>query len=162
MFWLGWSADYPDGENFLSLLYVPSGKTQHDGENIPNYDNPAYDRLFQQMKSMPDGAAKQALVDRMVRLVQEDAPWTMGFFSYTSAAAQRWVHNYKLAILVRDHGRYLRLDVQDRVASLRAWNRPVWWPVALLGAVWALRRRLHRQRLRVAPAVASAVEQGGS
>jgi len=34
--------------------------------------------------------------------------------------------------LIRDHGRYLRLDTQARVASLAAWNRPVWWPVAAL------------------------------
>jgi hypothetical protein len=74
----------------------------------------------------------------------------MGFFPYTSAAAQRWVHNYKPAILIRDHGRYLRLDLTDRVASLQAWNRPVWWPVALMGALlaagaWALRRHLRRR-----------------
>ena len=38
-------------------------------------------------------------------------------------------------------------DVPARVAALQAWNRPVWWPMALvllglLGVtVWALRRR---------------------
>jgi len=110
--------------------------------------------LFSQMKAMPDGPARQALIDRMVRIAQQDAPWTMGFFPYTSAAAQRWVHNYKPAILIRDHGRYLRLDLTDRVASLQAWNRPVWWPVALMGALlavgaWALCRHL---RLREAQA----------
>ena len=150
VFWLGWLADYPDAENFLFLLYGPSGKTQFDGENTSNYANPEYDRLFSQMKAMPDGPARQALIDRMVRIAQQDAPWTMGFFPYTSAAAQRWVQNYKPAILIRDHGRYLRLDLTDRVASLQAWNRPVWWPVALMGALlaagaWALRRHLRRR-----------------
>ena len=40
----------------------------------------------------------------------------------------------KPAILIRDHGRYLRLDVPARVAALAAWNRPVYWPLALLAA----------------------------
>ena len=47
----------------------------------------------------------------MVQIVQDDAPWSFGFFPYASAAAQSWVHNSKPAILIRDHGRYLRLDV---------------------------------------------------
>jgi len=138
VFWLGWNADYPDAENFLFLLYGPAGKTRYDGENTSNYANPEFDRLFVQMKMLDDGPAKQALIDKLVRIVQEDAPWTMGFFPYASAAAQRWVHNYKPAILIRDHGRYLRLDLEDRVASIAAWNRPVWWPLALLAAAAAL------------------------
>jgi hypothetical protein len=84
------------------------------------------------MKTLPDGPQKQKAVDEMVALVREDAPWTMGFYPYASAAAQRWVKNYKPAILIRDHGRYLRLDVADRVASQAAWNRPVWWPLVLM------------------------------
>jgi ABC-type transport system substrate-binding protein len=139
VFWLGWNADYPDAENFLFLLYGPAGKTKYDGENTSNYANPEYDRLFVQMKMLEDGPEKQALIDKLVRIVQEDAPWTMGFFPYASAAVQQWVHNSKSAILVRDQGRYLRLDVAQRVASLHAWNRPVWWPVlALLAAALAL------------------------
>ena len=150
VFWLGWNADYPDAENFLFLLYGPAGKTRHDGENTSNYENAEYDRLFVRMKSLDDGPEKQALIDRMVSIVREDAPWTMGYFPYASAAAQRWVRNYKPAILVRDHGRYLRLDTADRVASLAAWNRPLWWPVLLLVAgaaalVWAAVRALRRR-----------------
>jgi ABC-type transport system substrate-binding protein len=153
VFWLGWNADYPDAENFLFLLYSKSGKTKFDGENTSNYASPAFDRAFEQIKAMEDGPAKQALIDEAVRIVREDAPWTMGFFPHASAAAQRWVHNYKPAILIRDHGRFLRLDVADRVAALEAWNRPTWWPlVALLAAgaalaagavrVWRRRERL--------------------
>jgi len=150
VFWLGWLADYPDAENFLFLLYGPTGKTKFDGENTSNYASAEYDRLFVQMKTLPDGPDKQALIDRMVRLVQDDAPWTMGYFPYTSAASQRWVKNFKPAILTRDHGRYVRLDVADRVAALQAWNRPLWWPLIALAAgaavlVWAAVRALRRR-----------------
>jgi ABC-type transport system substrate-binding protein len=153
VFWLGWNADYPDAENFLFLLYGPAGKTKHDGENTSNYESPQYDAMFQRLKTLDDGPEKQQLIDRMVALVREDAPWTMGFFPWASAARQAWVHNYQPAILIRDHGRYLRIDTEARVAAQRAWNRPVWWPV-LLGAavvmalVWAARRQLkQRERL---------------
>ena len=150
VFWLGWNADYPDAENFLFLLYSKAGKTKYDGENTSNYDSPEYDRLFERMKSLPDGPEKQQLIDEMVRVARADAPWTMGFFPYSSAAVQRWVLNNKPAILVRDQARYLRLDVPQRVAALAAWNRPVWWPLVLmlaaaLALVWVARRHLRRR-----------------
>ncbi len=132
VFWLGWNADYPDAENFMFLLYSKAGKTKHDGENTANYDSPAFDKLFLQMKTLPDGPRKQALIDEMTTLVREDAPWTMGFFPFASAAAQSWVHNYKPAVLFRDHGRFLRVDVKERLARQQAWNKPVWWPIGLL------------------------------
>jgi ABC-type transport system substrate-binding protein len=150
VFWLGWNADYPDAENFLFLLTTLAGKTKYDGENTSNYANPVYDRMFDEMKALPDGPAKQKLIDEMIAIVQQDAPWTMGFFPYTSAAVQHWVHNSKPAILVRDHGRYLRLDVNDRVAKLKAWNHPVWWPMLLLLAaavalIWVARHNLRKR-----------------
>jgi ABC-type transport system substrate-binding protein len=134
IFWLGWLADYPDPENFLFLLYGPTGKTKHDGENTANYASAEYDRLFTQMKTQANGPERQTLIDQMVAVAQQDAPWAMGYFPYVSAAHQRWVKNYKPAILIRDHGRYLRLDVADRRAAQAEWNRPVWWPLFAIGA----------------------------
>jgi ABC-type transport system substrate-binding protein len=153
VFWLGWLADYPDAENFLFLLYGPNGKTLHEGENTANYANPEFDNLFSQMKLLDDGPRKQTLIDRMVAITQHDAPMSFGYFPYSSGAAQSWVHNYQPAVLIRDHGKYLRLDVPERVRKLAAWNRPVWWPLALIGAgvlalLW-LGWRIVRRRERV-------------
>ena len=133
VFWLGWLADYPDAENFLFLLYGPNGKTKFDGENTANYASPEFDKLFAQMKLLDDGPQKQALIDKMVKISQDDAPWSFGYFPYSSSAAQSWVHNFKAAVLIRDHGRYLRLDPVERVKRLKEWNQPVWWPMALVG-----------------------------
>jgi ABC-type transport system substrate-binding protein len=134
VFWSGWNADYPDAENFLFLFYGPNAKSVSDGENTANYQNPVFDKLFAQLKTLEDGPQKQAVIDQMVRILQDDAPWSMGFYPWASAAVQGWVKNSKPAILVRDHGRYLRLDIPARVAALQTWNRPVWWPLMLLAA----------------------------
>jgi ABC-type transport system substrate-binding protein len=152
VFWLGWNADYPDAENFLFLLTTLAGKTKYDGENTSNYANPEYDRLFDQMKVLEDGPAKQKLIDQMVEIVRADAPWTMGYYPYASAAVQHWVYNSKSAVLVRDQARYLRLDPAERVARMAAWNRPVWWPMGLglaaALALWWIGRRSLRLRER--------------
>jgi ABC-type transport system substrate-binding protein len=150
VFWLGWLADYPDAENFLFLLYGPNAKSVSDGENTSNYQNPAFDKLFVQLKSLDDGPRKQAVIDEMVQMVQQDAAWSFGFYPWASSAVQGWVHNSKPAVLIRDHGRYLRLDVPVREAALAAWNKPVWWPLAALGVLVLLvlvytRRSLKRR-----------------
>jgi ABC-type transport system substrate-binding protein len=150
VFWLGWNADYPDAENFLFLLYGKSGKTKYDGENTSNFESDSYDRLFEQMKTLADGPEKQKLIDDMVQIARDEAPWTMGYFPYASASAQQWVHNSKPAVLIRDQLRYLRLDLPQRSAQLAAWNHPVWWPLALLGGAvlalwWVARRHLSRR-----------------
>jgi ABC-type transport system substrate-binding protein len=150
VFWLGWNADYPDAENFLYALTTTAGKTRYDGENIANYANPAFDRLFAQMKVLEDGPAKQQLIDQLVAIVREDAPWTMGYFPWASAAVQHWVYNSKSSVLVRDQSRYLRVDPQERVARIASWNRAVWWPMLLAfglvaAVVWSGRRKLQQR-----------------
>ena len=153
VFWLGWNADYPDAENFLFLLWGPAGKTKFDGENTSNYASAEFDRRFVRMKSLDDGPEKQKLIDELVAIAREDAPWTMGFFPHASAAVQGWVHNARQVILVRDTGRYLRLDSAARAQKIAEWNRPVWWPIglmlaAVLALLWLARRTLRvRERM---------------
>ena len=150
MFWLGWLADYPDAENFLFLLYGPNGKTKHDGENTSNYETQGFDDRFARLKLLEDGPEKQKLIDEMVKIAQEDAPWSFGFFPYSSAAVQGWVGNSKPATLVRDHLRYLKLDLPAREAAVTGWNRAIWLPAALgalafAALIWAAVRAFRRR-----------------
>jgi ABC-type transport system substrate-binding protein len=149
----GWLADYPDAENFLFLLYGPNAKSTSDGENTSNYANAEYDSLYARLKDIDDGPDKQALIDRMTAIAQQDAPWSFGYFPYSSGAFQSWVHNAKPAVLVRDMARYYRIDAQARVARQAEWNQPVWWPLlvglAAVGAVVVLAVRSLRRRERL-------------
>jgi hypothetical protein len=50
---------------------------------------------------------------------------------------QHWVYNSKPAILIRDHGRYLRIDVEERRRAQAEWNQPIWWPMIVLTLLFA-------------------------
>ncbi len=145
IFTWGWLADYPDAENFLFLLYGPNAKSLHDGENAANYQSPAYDELYAKLRFMNDGPEKQAVIDKMVRILQEDSPWSWGYFPYASGAYQHWVRNGKPSIMVRNQGQYYRIDTKERVKSLARFNEPVYWPLAAVFALiaamawWAVR-----------------------
>lgn len=166
IFWWGWLADYPDAENFLFLLYGPNGKAEHEGENAANYANPEYDRLYKRMQTLDDGPHKQAVIDRMVDILREDAPWAWGYFPYAASAFQPWVHNGKPSILIRDMAMYYRIDPELRTRKWAEWNRPVYWPLALLlvGALWLVwrLRASHAERERAVARPAEAVGRGGA
>ena len=57
IFWAGWLADYPDAENFLFLLYGPNAKSKSQGENVANYENPEFDKLFASCRRSTTGRA---------------------------------------------------------------------------------------------------------
>jgi len=151
----GWLADYPDAENFLFMLYGPNSKalTHGNGENSANYQNPEFDRLFQQMKFLEDGPEKQKLIDQMISIAQQDAVWSFGFFPTSAAAYHQWITNGKPTQIIRNHIGYLRLDPELRARKIAEWNQPIWWPVpllllTLLAAIvpaWAAWRRRERE-----------------
>jgi ABC-type transport system substrate-binding protein len=168
LYWAGWLADYPDAENFLFLLYGPNAKSKTQGENISNYENPEYDKLYSELQSLDDGPRKQQVMDRMIAILQQDAPWAFGYIPYAGLAFQQWVTNAKPSILIRDMAKYYRIDPVLRATKQAQWNRPLWWPLGvaallLLLLAWAGRRSyLARERATGrAAAPAAAAGAGG-
>ena len=47
LFWAGWGADFPDPLNFYMLLYSKNSLLDFAGENITNFSNATYDKLFE-------------------------------------------------------------------------------------------------------------------
>lgn len=136
-FW-GWLADYPDPENFLFLLYGPNSKVKTDGENVANYANAEFDKLFERMKDLDDTDERRALIKRMVEIVQQDAVWLWGWTDEFSGAYHQWVHNAKPSNIIRDQLQYMRIDPALRVRMVEQWNPANPWPlVALLALLFA-------------------------
>ncbi len=138
MFVWGWNADYPDPENFLFLFQSSQSRARHQGENAANYSNPEFDRLFDQMKNLDNGPQRQALIDRMVAILHEDAPWSFGYFPKDYSLHHGWMRNVKPNQMARNGLKYQRVDAALRARMRARWNRPMWWPVALLALAFAL------------------------
>jgi len=136
LYFLGWNADYPDPENFLFLLHGAQSKVKTQGENASNYENPEFDRLFERMKNMSNGPERQAIIDRMVAIARQDAPWVWSFFPKDYTLHHAWVANVKPNQMANNALKYERIDPALREKLRREWNRPVVWPaVALLAVV---------------------------
>lgn len=135
LFMFGWNADYPDPENFLFLLYGPNGKVEHAGENAVNYNNPEFNALFDQMKNMENSPERQRIIDRMVDILQHDAPWIWGFYPKAFSLYHDWYGNVKPNLMANNTLKYKRVDPETRIVRQQAWNPPVIAPLALFGLV---------------------------
>lgn len=131
----GWNADYPDPENFLFLLYGPQSRVKHQGENSANYENPEYDRLFDQMKNIPNGPRRQEIIDKMLEIARHDAPWVWGFHPKEYTLFHAWLSNVKPNQMARNQLKYQQVDPQLRIAKRAEWNQPVVWPMAVAGGL---------------------------
>ena len=132
LFMVGWSADYPDPENFLFLLYGPQSRAKHQGENAANYENPEFDALFERMRNMPNGPERQKIIDRMNEIFRHDAPWIGGFHPKNFALFHSWLGNAKVNEISGNNLKYLKVDAAKREVLRREWNRPVLWPLVLV------------------------------
>ncbi|MBK9160139.1 MAG: ABC transporter substrate-binding protein [Nitrosomonadales bacterium] len=137
MFYFGWNADYPDPENFFFLLHGPQGKVKYGGENAANYSNPAYDRLFEQMKNMDNGPERQAIINDMQEILRRDSPWLWGFHPKNYVLQHGWLHNIKPNIMANNKLKYWRVDVAQREQKRSEWNRPAHWPLVSGVALFA-------------------------
>ncbi len=152
----GWNADYPDPENFLFLLYGPQRKVGNNGENAANYDNAEYNRLFVQMKNMEPGPQRMRIINRMIAILREDAPWLWGYHPMEYALYHSWYRNVKPNRLAYNTIKYFRIDPVLREQKRREWNEPVIWPIGtgiallvicLMPAWLAYRRRERKQSI---------------
>lgn len=134
----GWNADYPDAENFLFLLYGSQRVVGNGGKNSSNYDSQEYNDLFEQMKNMEDGAERQKIIDRMVNVLRQDAPWLWGYHPKDYGLYHDWLQNVKPNRISHNKIKFYKIDAALREQKRNEWNAPVFWPMLIILAVFVL------------------------
>ncbi len=131
LFQWGWNADYPDPENFLFLLYGPNGKVETSGENAANYQNVEFDRLFETMRVMDNGKERQAIIEEMITILRDDAPWVWGYHPKDFLLTHTWNKNIKPNLMANNTLKYRGVDTELRKQLRHQWNKPLFWPLAM-------------------------------
>jgi oligopeptide transport system substrate-binding protein len=107
-----WSADYPDGDNFLQLLYGPNSGMANDAR----FDLPEFNELYRQARRLPDSPERTKLYQAMTKYVAVYAPWKLGIHPIENAVAQPWVRNYKRNQNILAPWKYLDIETAQRQA----------------------------------------------
>ena len=98
-----WIADYPDGDNFMQLLYGPNtGQSNNACAKIPEYD-----KLYAQTAKMPAGPERDKLYQEMARIIENYAPWRLMISRYRNQLMQPQVQGYKRHPILHSHWQYI-------------------------------------------------------
>jgi len=98
-----WIADYPDGDNFMQLLYGPNTGASNGGcAKIPEYD-----ALYAKTARMPPGPERDKLYQEMTRIAEAYAPWRLTISRYRNQLLQPRVEGYKKHPILRAQWQYL-------------------------------------------------------
>ncbi|HSS71800.1 MAG TPA: ABC transporter substrate-binding protein, partial [Casimicrobiaceae bacterium] len=86
-----WSADYPDGDNFMQLLYGPNSEQSNNG----CYESKAFDAFYAKSTQIPDSAERNHLFLEMTRQMEVDGAWSLHVSRERNQLLWPWVQGYK-------------------------------------------------------------------
>ncbi|HEY0858382.1 MAG TPA: ABC transporter substrate-binding protein [Albitalea sp.] len=107
MMWrVGSSAASPDGQGALERLYGPStGKG-----NLARFRLPAFDKIYEDMKMVPDGPERQLLFDQATKLLVAYAPYRIHVHRILTDLAYPEVIGYRRPPFWQDWWQYVDID----------------------------------------------------
>jgi ABC-type transport system substrate-binding protein len=110
MFTLGNISTTPEGFGFLGLLYG-----QNAGfSNLARFRLPEFDKLYEQARAMPDGPAREKVMQKMNELVTVYAPWNITVFRYENVLVHPWITSFKYSGYTQHPWPYLDVDNAKR------------------------------------------------
>ncbi|WP_229418099.1 ABC transporter substrate-binding protein [Massilia sp. Root351] len=110
MFETNWIADFPDGDNYLQLLYGPnSGRANYARFNLPEYN-----RRYERARQLGDTPERRVLYREMKQLIHAYNPWVLLTHPISADIRQPWLKNYIRHPVEFTNWRYLDLDVAER------------------------------------------------
>ncbi|MDE0860298.1 MAG: ABC transporter substrate-binding protein [Akkermansiaceae bacterium] len=72
---MAWGLDYPDAENVLQLFYGPNSSP---GSNSSNFNNPKYNKLFEESIVMQPGSERTEIYRKLNQIIIDDVPAVCG------------------------------------------------------------------------------------
>lgn len=102
----GWTLDYPDAENIFQLLV---SSNYPPGPNASFYTNKEFNKMYDRLSKLPDGEEKKNLITKMEKIVNEDVPWVMQYYSRNFILYHDYVKNYRPSDLIWSYPKYLRV-----------------------------------------------------
>lgn len=101
-----WVAQSPDGSFFLGIGYGPNSGESNDA----HFALPAYDRLFERQRVMPDGPAREAVIHEAKNLLAAYMPYKAHSHPVVTDLLQAQVRGFLRHPFSRDLWRYVGIE----------------------------------------------------
>jgi ABC-type transport system substrate-binding protein len=104
-----WGADYPDGDNFMQLLYGPNTGQS----NTACYQSKAFDKLYEQSRALPNSPERNRLFLLMSRQMEVDTAWSLNVSRVRNQLIRPWVIGYKKHPILRAEFAYVDVEPHE-------------------------------------------------
>ncbi len=101
-----WGADYPDGDNFMQLLYGPNTGQSNNG----CYESKTFDAFYERSREMPDSPERNRLFLEMSRQMEVDGAWSLHLSRERRWLIRPWVRGFKRHPIL--HAEWQYMDIQ--------------------------------------------------
>ena len=104
-----WIADYPDGDDFMQLLYGPNS---HQNNNAC-FQLAEWDRIYERTKAMPPSPERDQLYRQLWRMAELNGVWKLHDTRYRNMLVQQRVIGYKKHPILAAEFVYYDLDTSQ-------------------------------------------------
>jgi ABC-type transport system substrate-binding protein len=109
MMWgAAWTADYPDGDNFMQLLYGPNTGQSNNG----CYESKAFDAFYEKSTRLPNSPERNFLFLEMTRQMEVDGAWSLHISRERNQLFRPWVLGFKKHPIL--HAEWQYMDIGPR------------------------------------------------
>lgn len=112
---IGWSAQIPDGDTYLQLLYGQNKAAN----NLSRFDLAAFNQRYEQASRMPESQERNRLYREMSLLTIGYGAWHMGVHRIDNYLVQPWVVGYKQHPFLTNAWKYMDIDEGKRKQAKR-------------------------------------------
>ncbi|MDO8042882.1 ABC transporter substrate-binding protein [Janthinobacterium sp. SUN137] len=106
MFETNWIADFPDGDNFMQLLYGGNvGRANYARFNLPDYN-----KRYEEARLLSDTPRRRSLYFDLFQLIHAYTPWVLLTHPISADLQQPWLKNYRRHPVEFTSWRYLDVD----------------------------------------------------
>ncbi len=114
MMWeLGNSATGPDSDDFLAF----GASRSIGGSNFARFSLPAYDRLYDRQRQLPDGPERDAVIYQMKRQFVAWMPYKVKCHRITNDLWHPWLIGYRRHPFARDFFKWIDIEPQRRALA---------------------------------------------
>ena len=118
LFRLSWTGDYPDAENFFQLFYGPNAGSC----NRVFFRDTGFDRLYEEIRTMPPSPGRTAKYHRMTRKITELCPWIFETQPVSYMLTHCWMQNYRPHDFGFNRWKYFSVDPQLRTRTRKTFT----------------------------------------
>jgi oligopeptide transport system substrate-binding protein len=106
MFRLGWCADYPDQQDWLTTVFHSSSTVSHVG-----WKNTEYDTLVRQAVADPSPESRDATYQKASRILSSDAAAAWWYYSATKYLRKPWVKGITDTVMDFEYGIFDQVNI---------------------------------------------------